>query len=50
VFCTDQARKGVISSIWSCRSEKAALACGREREGALRFYERRGYATRKDLR
>ena len=35
--------------------EKVALACGREREGALRFYERRGYerpsyAMRKDLR
>lgn len=34
--------------------EKAALACGIEREGALRFYERRGYerpsyAMRKDL-
>lgn len=34
--------------------EKAALACGREREGALHFYERRGYerpsfAMRKDL-
>ena len=32
-----------------------ALACGREREGALRFYERRGfqrpgYSMRKDLR
>lgn len=32
----------------------AALACGREREGALRFYERRGYekpsyAMRKNL-
>ena len=35
--------------------EKMALACGRERESALRFYERRGYekpsyALRKDLR
>jgi hypothetical protein len=35
--------------------EKAALACGGEREGTLRFYERRGYekpsyAMRKDLR
>jgi GNAT superfamily N-acetyltransferase len=35
--------------------EKAALACGCEREVALRFYERRGYgrpnyAMRKDLR
>jgi hypothetical protein len=39
----------VISSIWSCRSENPALACSREREGALRFYERPSYATRKDL-
>ena len=35
--------------------EKAALACGREQEDALRFYKRRGYerpsyAMRKNLR
>jgi hypothetical protein len=37
------------------RCETAALACGLEREGALRLYERRGYekpsyAMRKALR